>query len=81
MVMTTKKRVSASEFKAGCLNFMDRVSRSGEPLLVTKRGRPLVRILPADELAPEDDYALQGTISQEKDIVSPVAESSWESAL
>lgn len=35
------KTVSATEFKAHCLRLMDEVSRTGEPIEVTKRGKPL----------------------------------------
>ena len=41
------KKVAIAEFKATCLRLMDRVATSGEPLEVTKRGKPLVRLIPA----------------------------------
>jgi prevent-host-death family protein len=40
------KKVAAGEFKATCLKLMDRVAETGEPLEVTKRGKPLVRLVP-----------------------------------
>lgn len=42
------KRVAAGKFKATCLKLIDRVASTGEPLEVTKRGKPLVRLVPAD---------------------------------
>jgi prevent-host-death family protein len=39
------KRVAAARFKATCLKLMDRVAATGEPLEVTKRGKPLVRLV------------------------------------
>ena len=36
--MTT---VQASEFKAKCLALMDQVARTGEPIVVTKNGKPI----------------------------------------
>jgi prevent-host-death family protein len=38
-------------FKAHCLRLMEKVARTGSPILVTKRGKPLVRVVPAGEVA------------------------------
>ncbi len=43
------RTMAAGEFKAKCLAVMDEVQASGEPVIVTKRGKPVVRILPSDE--------------------------------
>ncbi|HET9199729.1 MAG TPA: type II toxin-antitoxin system Phd/YefM family antitoxin [Dehalococcoidia bacterium] len=45
------KTVPAGEFKAKCLRLMEEVSQTGEPLLVTKRGKPLVKVGPGDDAA------------------------------
>ena len=41
------RKVAAGEFKATCLKLMNRVAATGEPIEVTKRGKPLVRLVPA----------------------------------
>jgi prevent-host-death family protein len=41
------RKVAAAKFKATCLKVMDRVAMTGEPIEVTKRGKPLVRLVPA----------------------------------
>jgi len=41
------KRIAAGKFKATCLKLMDRVAATGEPVEITKRGKPLVRLVPA----------------------------------
>lgn len=46
------KKVAAAKFKATCLNLMDRVAATGEPLEVTKRGKALVRLVPVRERNP-----------------------------
>jgi prevent-host-death family protein len=46
MVMKT---IPAGEFKAKCLRLMEEVPQTGEPLLVTKRGKPLVKLEPGDD--------------------------------
>ncbi|MGH7435749.1 MAG: type II toxin-antitoxin system Phd/YefM family antitoxin [Polyangiaceae bacterium] len=40
------KTVPAGQFKATCLKLMDRVAVTGEPVVITKRGKPLVRVVP-----------------------------------
>jgi prevent-host-death family protein len=41
------KKVAAGRFKATCLKLMDRVAATGEPIEVTKRGKAIVRLVPA----------------------------------
>ena len=43
------RTMGAGEFKAKCLAVMSEVNATGEPLLVTKRGKPLARIMPSQE--------------------------------
>ncbi|NDC55087.1 MAG: type II toxin-antitoxin system Phd/YefM family antitoxin [Planctomycetia bacterium] len=45
---TGRMRISASVFKARCLRLLDQVSRTGEELVILKRGRPVARVVPAD---------------------------------
>ncbi len=40
-----EKRISVSEFKAKCLRILEELDSDG--ILITKRGRPLARVLPA----------------------------------
>ena len=39
--------INASAFKARCLRLLDEVSRTGEELVILKRGRPVARLVPA----------------------------------
>ncbi len=43
----------AGEFKAKCLQLMDRVARTREPIVITKRGRPVAKLVPADDAQPQ----------------------------
>ena len=38
----------AGEFKARCLRVMEQVSRTRRPVTITKRGRPIARLVPVD---------------------------------
>ena len=40
------KQMRASVFKARCLNVMDDIQATGEPVVVTKRGKPVVKVIP-----------------------------------
>jgi prevent-host-death family protein len=54
------KTMQAGEFKAKCLAVMADVNLTGKPVLITKRGKPLARIVPVEELRvqerPEDIF-------------------------
>jgi prevent-host-death family protein len=40
------RQIAAGEFKARCLRLMDEIKETGKPLIVTKRGVPMVRLVP-----------------------------------
>ena len=63
------KTVPAGEFKARCLALLDRVARTGEPLVVTKRGRPVAKLVPVE---PEGRSNLAGSVTFHGDIVKPI---------
>jgi len=46
-VMSRSKEITATKFKAHCLRLLDEVAETGETLVVTKRGRPVVRVEPS----------------------------------
>ena len=63
------RSVSASVFKNACLKLMEDVRKHRTPVTVTKRGKPLVRVVPINEDAKS--RTLLGTIVfQAKDIFS-----------
>lgn len=40
------RRIQATTFKATCLSLLDEVADTGDELIVTKRGKPVARIVP-----------------------------------
>ncbi|HLJ66656.1 MAG TPA: type II toxin-antitoxin system Phd/YefM family antitoxin [Chloroflexota bacterium] len=40
--------IPAGEFKQRCLALLDRVATTGVPIVVTKRGRPVARVVPVE---------------------------------
>jgi prevent-host-death family protein len=53
--MKSVKEMPAGLFKAQCLSIMDQVQSTGEAVVVTKRGKPVVKIIPVRE-RPEDIF-------------------------
>lgn len=45
-ILVMDKEVPAAEFKARCLELMDRVRETGAEYIVTKHGRPVARLVP-----------------------------------
>ncbi|MDA2925033.1 type II toxin-antitoxin system Phd/YefM family antitoxin [Acidobacteria bacterium AH-259-L09] len=73
------RTVKASEFKAKCLKLMDEVALSGEPILITKNGKPVSKLVPYRETPDSLFGALKGSITIKGDIVSPI-DVAWEAA-
>ena len=47
-----KKAIAAGEFKAKCLHLLDEVQQTRQEIVITKRGRPVARLLPVEEKVP-----------------------------
>jgi prevent-host-death family protein len=45
---TQPKTISTSEFEGHCLALLDKVARTRQPLIVTKRGKPVAKIVPTE---------------------------------
>lgn len=66
------RTIKASEFKAKCLKLMDEVAETGEPLVITKNGRPLAKLAPLGRGARSILGLHEGQIKILGDIISPV---------
>lgn len=74
MVMS-EASYTATRLKAELLGVLDRVQASGEPVVVTKHGRPVARIVPIEDGAP-----LAGSVRflvDEDELLRPV-DASWD---
>jgi prevent-host-death family protein len=76
----TVDTVPISKFKATCLAALERVRRTGRPLLVTKRGVPIAQVVPVPpEILPGGAFgAMAGSAEELGDVVSPLPEEEWE---
>jgi prevent-host-death family protein len=74
------REINASEFKAKCLAILDEVARTGQPVTILKRGRPIAQLIPSvARLGQYPQEALVGTVQIYGDIVAPVLPSeTWD---
>ncbi len=73
------KTVIISEFKAKCIAILREAQRTREPVVVTRRGKPLARIEPIIEGAPTRQLgAVRGRMQIRGDIVEAGTEQDWE---
>jgi antitoxin (DNA-binding transcriptional repressor) of toxin-antitoxin stability system len=75
-----KKKISKSVFKARALEFCREVEASGESLILTDHGRPVleVRRYEENELEPLD--TLRQSVVRYDRATDPIADDDWESA-
>lgn len=70
------KTMAAGDFKARCLRVMEQVKSTRTPVVITKRGKPIAKLVPVD---PPEEWVpgrLAGKIEILGDIVSPIVP--WE---
>lgn len=73
------KTIPAAQFKARCLKIMDEVKTRREPVVITKKGKPVARLLPVDEPGRDVFGCLAGELEIAGDIMAPViAPSAWK---
>jgi len=66
------KTMAAGSFKVHCLAVMDEVQKKRETIVITKRGKPVVKIVPAGKDADEIYGFLKGKGKITGDVVAPV---------
>jgi antitoxin (DNA-binding transcriptional repressor) of toxin-antitoxin stability system len=57
---------------------MDQVSQSGEPVVITKHGKPVVKLVPAENKADDIFGYMAGKFKILGDIVGPTAVGEWK---
>jgi prevent-host-death family protein len=67
------RTMAAGKFKATCLAVMDEVQAKREPVMITKNGRPVAKLVPilADERDPIFGF-YKGKLDISGDVISPV---------
>ena len=69
-----------SEAKARFLAVVNQVSQSGEGVIVTKRGKPLVQVIPIKQVKPKPFIGrLKGIVTIHGDLTKPIIPAEdWE---
>ncbi len=62
--------INAAEFKAKCLKVLGEVAATHEPLVITKRGKPVAKLVPIEDETEESMFGyLRGTVTILGDII------------
>lgn len=72
MAKSKLKTIPAGVFKAKCLAIMDEVQAKSQPVIITKHGKPVVKLVPVTEERDDIFGFMQGKMKIVGDIVSPV---------
>lgn len=72
------KTVSKSQFKPKALEYFRSVETTGRELVITDRGRPVVRVVPYVEDPEADLESLRGTVLEYREPTEPVGQADWE---
>lgn len=68
-----RRDIAAAEFKARCLELMDRVRETGAEYVITKHGTPVARLVPVAEPAPRSFFgAMKGTLLEYERPLDPL---------
>jgi len=65
------KTMPAGSFKVHCLSVMDEVSAKRETVIITKHGKPVVKLVPLDDDANDIYNFLDGKGVITGDVISP----------
>jgi prevent-host-death family protein len=71
------RMVSKSRFKPRALNFFREVEQTGKEIIITDRGKPVLKVVPYTEKPEIWLKSLRGTVKRYKKPTDPLAED-WE---
>jgi len=77
MTIVMSETIAAGEFKAKCLGILDQVQRQRKEITITKRGKPVAKLVPVNDRPPSFIGRMKGTMDIVGDIVSPI-DVEWE---
>ena len=73
-----QQQVSKSSFKARALEYFRQVERTGKELVITDRGKPVLKVTPYARDSGEALKALRGSVIRYDDPLEPVGAEDWE---
>lgn len=70
--------IAAGQFKAQCLKIMDKVGKTHEEVIITKRGKPVAKLVPVEEVPATPLFGfLRGSVVIKGDLTRPTGET-WD---
>ena len=73
-----QQTVAKSEMEAHWLEYFREVERTGTELVITDRGKPILKLVPYAQNPTELLESLRGTVVRYDDPTEPVAVEDWE---
>ncbi|HTI36705.1 MAG TPA: type II toxin-antitoxin system Phd/YefM family antitoxin [Vicinamibacterales bacterium] len=67
-------KVAAAEFKAKCLAYLDQVHQDGRPIIITKRGRVIARLVRAEDEEHRPWLRIRGRAKWKGDPCAPAVD-------
>ncbi|RKX64563.1 MAG: type II toxin-antitoxin system Phd/YefM family antitoxin [Tenericutes bacterium] len=71
------KTLAITDFKAHALQILGRIAKTKESVVITKRGKPIVEVIPFSTSKPAPGKLSEALVF-EKDIVCPLGEDMWD---
>lgn len=78
MKQVVKNAISKSRFKARALEYFRQVEKSRQPLIITDRGKAVLKVVPFSEDPEEILRELRHSVVKYKNPTKPVGASDWE---
>ena len=66
--------IPAAIFKAECLKLMDEVARTGQPVVITKHGKPVAQLVPIPAQSRSLFGYMKNTVQIKGNVIAPVDE-------
>ena len=72
--------IPITKFKTSCLSALQKVKKTGQPLLITKSGQPVAMVTtpPGKAHSGEAFGCMKNAIKIQGDILSPFSKKGWE---
>jgi prevent-host-death family protein len=78
MILVMDDTISKTRFKARALEYFREVERSGRELVITDRGRPVVKLVPFKAEPGRSLLTLRESVVRYDAPTEPVGEEDWE---
>jgi len=76
-----ENQVTKSRFKPRALEYFREVERTGKALIITDRGKPVLKIVPYSEKSSELLRTLRNSVIKYEHPTDPVGLNEWESLM